>query len=635
MLLASTVYCAAARRTVKSEIQTWQLPSVTGLADTIPLDTSVLNMALKDDIYKYSINNAYNANFVSPMQSRIYFDRKYTVDDMFAHQYEPYIISPAKQQYYHTNIPYSRIGYSRGFTTGHAEHEINFLFTGNITRKFNAGFQIDYLKGYGHYTDQEAYNLRGSLFWSYNGKHYSQQAAFTWCNLNNFENGGIQDISYLRSRLKAEDYPTNMHGMTEYKYLSGYLNHYYTVTKEKQVNDSVKIDIPLMSFRHVFEATQSSRRYTEHDAKTGVTTDGVVTPYYDTCYLSQSSTNDQTRVLTIRNTLSVTFEEAFNRALRFGIQAYAYEESQRYLMMAADSTGPYGWNSYDRWVHSVFVGGTIYKKTGKYIRYSADGDVCVVGYKIGQFHAKGQIDTDFPVGKERMYISANAYVNNTKPGVYEQTLLTNHIKRDTTLQRTFRYGVGGHIEVPTKYVTARVGANFENIQNPIYYAGKGQQLQFDGHVQIISGEAKLNLHTPWICMDNTAVLQFSSNSCIPLPLVSVYSNLYYHGWWFKKAMEAQMGVDCRYWTSYYSPVLDPASGQFCVQTGDNRQKIGNYPVLDVYANFYVKLIHLKFFIAWTHFNNAFMSKNTARLLMPSYPMNDWVIRAGAAFHFYK
>lgn len=592
-------------------------------------------MGIRDDIYDYSINCAYNANFVSPVQSRIYFDRRYTVDDMFAHQYEPFVITPQKQNFYRTNIPYSKIGYSRGFTSGHEEHAIDFLFTGNLTRRLNAGFQIDYLKGYGHYTDQEAMNLRGSLFWSYNGKHYSQQALFTWSNVNNFENGGIQDISYLSSNLRPEDYPTNMHGMSEYKYLAGYLNHYYTLTKERHIDDTTTIDIPLLTFRHVFETNQSSRRYAEQDAMTGIQTEEAYIPYYDTCYLSTKATNDQTRILTVRNTLSVTFEEEFNRLLRFGAQAYIYEESQRFLMQQIDTTDTYGWSGSNRWTHNLFVGGTIYKKTGRYFRYSADGDVCVLGYKIGQFQANGHIDTDFPIGKERMYISARAYVNSTVPTVYEQTLLTNHIRRDTTLQRIFRYGVGGDIRIPTKYVMASVGVNFENIQNPIYYEGKGLQRQWNGHVQVLQGNANLNIRTPWICLDNTLVLQFSSNDCMPVPLLSLYSNLYYHGWWIRRAMEAQIGVDCRYYTPYYSPVLDPASGQFCVQTGDDRQKIGNYPVLDLYANFYVKLIHLKFFVAWTHLNNAFMAKDTHRLLMPNYPMNDWVIRAGASFHFYK
>lgn len=627
---------SAARRTARTDIRSWQLPSATGIADTVGVDTMLLNMALRDRIYDYSINCAYNANFVSPVQTRIYFDRRQSVDDIFASQYEPYLITAQKQQFYRTNLPYSKVGYNHGFTTGHEEHEINFLFTGNITRRFNAGFQIDYLKGYGHYANQEAMNLRGSLFWTYNSPHYNQQAVLTWTNVNNFENGGIRDLADLTSQLKPEDYPTRMQGMSEYKYLAGYLNHYYTITKERQVNDTTTIDVPLMTFRHIFETNQSSRRYAEKNPTQ--TVDSV--PYYEHTYFSRANTNDQTRILTVRNTLSVTFEEEFNKALRFGAQAFAYIENQRFLMQrpCVDSTATLdSLSRYNHWTHNLFVGGTIYKRNGKYFHYGAEGEVCLVGYKIGQFEVKGHIDADFPLDANNniMYVRANAYVGNKVATYYDNHYFTNHHRRDTTFARTFRYGVGGEIEIPYKYVQTKLGVNFEDMQNPLYYEQGGILRQHDGHIQVISGRADVNFRSPWICLDNSVVLQFSSSDHLPLPLLSLYHNLYYHGWWVKGAMEAQIGVDCRYWTAYHSPVLDPATGQFCVQTGDQRQRIGNYPVLDLYASAYVKHIHLKFFVAWTHFNNLFMSKNTHRLLMPSYPMNDWTIRAGASFHFYR
>ena len=43
-----------------------------------------------------------------------------------------------------------------------------------------------------------------------------------------------------------------------------------------------------------------------------------------------------TDVLTIRNTLSVTFEEEFNRILKFGATVYAINECQRHLFKTGD-----------------------------------------------------------------------------------------------------------------------------------------------------------------------------------------------------------------------------------------------------------------------------------------------------------
>ena len=97
-------------------------------------------------------------------------------------------------------------------------------------------------------------------------------------------------------------------------------------------------------------------------------------------------------------------------------------------------------------------------------------------------------------------------------------------------------------------------------------------------------------------------------------------------------MDAQIGVDMRYFTSYYAPVFDPASGQFASQTDT---KVGNYPVLNVYANFWVRMLRLRFFAQYQHFNRLFMKTNTNCLTMPGYAINPDVFKAGIVWQFYK
>jgi hypothetical protein len=109
----------------------------------------------------------------------------------------------------------------------------------------------------------------------------------------------------------------------------------------------------------------------------------------------------------------------------------------------------------------------------------------------------------------------------------------------------------------------------------------------------------------------------------------MYNNLYYHGTWVK-ALDVQIGVDMRFFTKYYAPILNPALGQFCIQ---NQEQVGNYPVINVYANFYVKHIRLKLFAQYQHLNASFM--NNQYFGMPNYPMAPDMFRAGLSWHFYK
>ena len=156
--------------------------------------------------------------------------------------------------------------------------------------------------------------------------------------------------------------------------------------------------------------------------------------------------------------------------------------------------------------------------------------------------------------------------------------------------------------------------------------------QHRGNVQIITGEAGVDITTPWINLENKAVIQHSTNdSVMPVPTVILQHRLYYHGTWFR-ALDAQIGVDVRYFTKYHAPVLCPATGMFCTQQDVN---VGNYPWMNVYANFYVRSIRLRFFAQYQHINHLFMRSNTNYLTMPGYPTNRDVFRAGLAWHFYN
>ena len=65
-----------------------------------------------------------------------------------------------------------------------------------------------------------------------------------------------------------------------------------------------------------------------------------------------------------------------------------------------------------------------------------------------------------------------------------------------------------------------------------------------------------------------------------------------------------------------------------------QQKVGNYPIMNVYLNLYVKSIRLKLFLQFTHFN-YYMMKNKTYFSMPAYAENPPVFRLGAAWHFWR
>lgn len=686
LLLALAVPAAQAQSItqtkVKKVMRTWSMRNDYGIADTLSIDTAAINLPLRDVLNDRSIAWAYNGNLISPAQSKIYFDRSGNgmlsltgtggdwwlggglrpaslphrkVDFLFANAYEPYLLTPQDVQYYSTTVAYSDIAYKKGFTTYHAENDLSFHFTGNVNKRTNIGVSMRYLNSPGHYSSQEAKVFSGAVFASYDGTNYGLHASLLLNKLSNFENGGLRDITQLHGQLKPEDLPVQLAGMSGLKHIAGYLDHHYSITVEREREtvikgqkgqpdrDTVVIDqIPVMTFNHVLEVNNSTKRYIEKTSQQG---------FFRDTWLNPATTRDTAYVLNIRNTVAVTFNEEFNKLLRFGATVYATNEFQRYAFGVGqyDTLGPTQWfQPFDpaetfvahlmsdtlvghQWTNNTWVGGSIYKNQGKWIRFGVNGDICLAGYKLGEFQVNGHLDGEFPLGPDSLRLRATAYLRNETPDFFTRHYRSNHYIWDNDFSKTYRFYAGGEVCYPYEWVKAKARVGFENITHGIYFERDGRPVQHSGNVQILSADARVDVTTPWINLENTVVWQLSSDSTIPLPAISLYHNLYYHGYWFKRAVFAQIGVDMRYHTAYYAPILNPATGQFCIQ---QEQKIGNYPVLDAYINLYVKLLKLKFFAEWQHFNYYFM-KNPAYLSMPDYAMNPAVIRAGAHWFFWR
>ena len=658
LILCITVGVTAQDKAVPTVIKAWNLDAWTGIADTIiGIDSSYLHLPMRDALNDYSISNTTNSNLISPVQSRIYFSRKKTTDFLFADAYTPYIITPQQVKFYHTTTPYSTIAYKKGFVTNLDQNDISFSFTGNVTRRTNLGMTIDYLNSYGRYANQEGKTTFGSVFGSFNGDHYSLQGAFTWNTLSNFENGGLQNTDDLKGTLKPEDMPVRMQGMSGLRYLSGYINHYYSicVERERKVNyrernedgewekkDSIKIEyVPVTTFRHMFEVNDATKRYVEKSATQSI---------LPNTYRNPIATNDSAACLTIKNTLAVTFEEEFNTLLKFGATVYAMNEFQRHTSAIGQKEiivhlNPFN-NSYSdilantihrmpdtlfgaQWSNNTYIGGALYKNRGKHIHYGFDGNVCLAGYKLGEFQVNGHLDAGFKLGKDSMTLEAKVLFRNETPDYYLQHYRSNHYRWDNSFNKMYRLQVNGEIAYPNKWVDTKLNVSFENITQHIYFDTDGTPQQMDGNIQVLAANLQCNLKTPWVNLDNTVIYQMSSSDKLPLPMLTLYNNLYYHDTWVK-VLDVQIGVDMRFFTKYYAPILNPALGQFCIQ---KQEQIGNYPVMNVYANFYLRKLRLKLFAQYQHFNASFMNKKYFE--MPQYPMAPDMFRAGLSWHFYK
>lgn len=89
--------------------------------------------------------------------------------------------------------------------------------------------------------------------------------------------------------------------------------------------------------------------------------------------------------------------------------------------------------------------------------------------------------------------------------------------------------------------------------------------QKSGNLQVINARIKQDVMYRAFGWENEVAYQLSSDkSVLPLPQISLYTNMYLK---FKvaKVLMVQLGANMYYNTSYYAPYYEPATQQFQIQ----------------------------------------------------------------------
>lgn len=596
-------------------VKTWQVVDRLGTIDSIAPDTAHINFQLYNHLDRFSIANSYRGNLGSPVQSKLYFDRPEQHEFIFSDAYYPYTKQIESATFYNTNHPFSSLYYLTGGTNFMEDEQIRFLFTANINKRFNVGTTLDYIFARGEYDNLSTKRFAGSLFGTYEGKRYRATAHLSTNNHSNYENGGIEDTSFINGPINypAQNIPVNITGYSNFRHSQLFFNQQYSLGIERMVKidkDSVGLEyVPVTIFGHSLQVDDMHKRYYEN---------AVERDFYDNTYLPWNYTNDTTGMLRVSNRFSVTLAEEFNTLMNFGLTAFIENDIYRYVYMV-DTLLENQWQSNTR------LGGMLSKQQGKIFRYNLLGELSFVGPRAGDFTLDGNLIGSFPLWNQKIELTAKGFIKSTEPGFFHNRYESNHFRWSNDFDKVYRTHVGGVFSIPT------LGFNFdlsiENITNHLYWDKQALPQQFSGNIQVIGANLKQDFHLGAFTLENNVVWQLSSHQeYLPLPDLTLYHNLYYHDVWFK-VLSIQAGVDMRYHSLYYAPAYMPATGQFHVQ---DFMKIGNYPVMNVYINAHLK--RTRFFAQYYHVNELFMRGNYYS--MPLYPINPATFRMGLTWNFY-
>ena len=670
----------------------WKLSETLGNRTIVPADTLALNFQNTNLVGGMTGEYNFLGNLGSPRLSRIFFNRQDDEPTLFMAPYSSFFVRPDQVFFTNSNVPYTNLTYYKAGNKVNGEERFKSYFSVNVNKRLAFGFNFDYLYGRGYYANQSTSHFNAGLFGSYIGERYQIQAVYNNFFMKMNENGGIANDGYItrpdtmaegKKEYSSTTIPVKMEQTSNrIKDFYVYLTQRYRlgfkrrVLKEEAQNNSVQqrfspaapttsiassiapadslatdslatdslpannlamgdnlsLDslnsnhalpedtnfveefVPVTSFIHTFKIERARHKY-----------QSVSTPDENAYYNKQGVSRDSTTAFSVKNVFGIALLEGFNRYAKAGLTGYISHKFSRYDLMNADSM------TVDRFTEQeIYVGGELAKRQGKTLHYSIDGEVGIMDKAMGQFRVNGNMDLNFRLWKDTVNLIIRGFVKNTLPSFYMRHYHSNlHVWDNDNMEKEFRTRVEGELNIDRWGTNLRAGV--ENVKNYTYLNQKAVPEQNSGNIQILSATLKQNFRAGIFHLDNEVTWQKSSNETVlPLPQISVYSNLYLLTKLAKKVLTVQLGADVRYFTKYNAPAYTPSIQQFHLQPENDQVEIGGYPIVNVYANLHLKRTRL--FAMYSHVNQGMGTRNS--FLVPHYPINPNLLRIGVSWNFY-
>lgn len=391
--------------------------------------------------------------------------------------------------------------------------------------------------------------------------------------------------------------------------------------------------VPVTSFIHTVKFDNYRRIYEAYQTPA----DYYLKEYYDAGRLTGDSIYDQTKHWHMKNTFAIAILEGFNKWAKAGLKAFASYDLRHYELPTMEG----GFEKYNE--HALSVGGQLSKQEGKTLHYNAVAEIGLTGVDAGTLAIDGNVDVNIPFLGDTLQVRGDAFFHRETPSFYYRNYHARHLWWENDLDKTIHTRIMGTLSFPKTRTKLRVAV--DEIKNYTYFSQSYDiteeglrtgvivtPMQESGGINLLTAQLEQNFRLGILNWENQLTYQHSSKeSVLPVPAFNAYTNLYIK---FKvvKVLNVDLGADMRYFTSYEAPDYSPYMGQYTVQgNGENNVKIGNYPIVNVYANVHIK--HTRFFVMMSHINAGQGDKNY--FFAPHYPMNERVFRIGVSWNFFN
>lgn len=606
----------------------WHLDLRSGERILVPMDSAKYNFQQTMLPDGNSIATGYLGTVGSPIISKIFFENDSPEHFPFYDAYKPYQFGPSKQVFYNTHVPYAKIDYQTAGSRPMREQRLNALLTTNFNKKANLAFEGNIIDTKGLYKAQANKQFNWSLFGNYLSDKFETHIYASTSTIKHFENGGITDETFITDpesigqSFQSVGIPVKFSETwnklsSNQLFFSGKYNLGYYSNKKDSLSSSDFI--PIASITLTSHYTEQNRRFLSYDT-TQVNIDGIAMPYIDQFYPDihyDGAVDDSISYKSIKNTLALSLREGFKPWVKFGLTGFIEHDLRKFNMIDFVDA-ELGRTTYSE--NAVAVGGILNKRQGEHLRFNIRADLGLIGANLGEFKLEGDVETRYKIAGKLTTLSGKAYIKNLTSNYLQDNYRSKYYWWNNDFGDTRRVFLGGKLDVPFTKTSINVGV--ENIQNHIYFDQDRNISQKSSNVQVLMARIDQRIRLGVFNWDNQVAYQTTSDEkVIPVPMLSVYSNMYLKTL-IAKELTLQFGVDAHYHTSYYAPGYEPALLQFYNQ---REKKIGNYPIATIYANMHLK--QTRFFVMFYNAASQVL-KPRDYFSLPNYPVNPFMMKLG-------
>ena len=521
-----------------------------------------------------------------------FFPNSFSISSGF-NSLNPYFKESSLIKFYDTKSPFIDLEL---FFGGNGRSKVDFLFSRNINKNWNIGFDIHRIsadKQIGATKTKGDKNINSSLF-KFNVYHISKNKKLSfYSNIVSFNHQilGTGGVNILVDSLPLDFFLYNDFEIR--------LKDIENLEKRKKINSYIdyKIINGLKIYNDLIYGTQNLY-YDDLNISENF-------DYYENFINSNLLTSDSFKLKSFSNRFGV----------RGSIKKIKYNVFANYKLLNYNYT-----NSEKTAINEFYLGGKLKYDNNKF-------------KVLGEVNLKTSGDYRF-----NGLLKNNIFTFSYSSGLYEPSIFQNHYSGNhffwkNDFNSTFVNQLKANFKIDRKNIYFSPSISLITIDDYIYLSEERIPLQNPSLLSInqIGINFNISLFDGIVNLDNEYLYSIYSESAkkiVNTPKGHFYSKLYYKNKWFKNSVPVQFGVNVYYRSKYFGNGYEPILQSYFVQNSFELENNLRYNLF-----FSMQVNNLRLFLKMTHFNQ--FDRYDGYFVTPFYPAQKKVLDLGLKWYFFN